>query len=198
MINHHTGPHSRPVTIPSVARSKKPKPLDAAKLFDYAVAALSARALTQGELRQRLRRRAADAGDVEPTIARLKDYGYLNDRRFAETYARLRLENQGLGRYRVLRDLKARRVAPQLAEKVVAEAYREVNEDALIRAYLARKLRRQDPAQLTPSRLATLYRSLLRAGFTGAGIRRVLSKAPIPEEWIDGLEAADADQPGES
>jgi regulatory protein len=179
-----------------VARPRQPKPLDAAGLFDYALRTLTGRALTQGELRTRLARRAADPADVEPAIARLKEYGYLNDRRFAETYARLRLENQGFGRFRVLRDLKTRRVAPQLAEKVVTDAYRQVDEGALIQEYLARKLRRQSPADLTPSRFASLYRSLLRAGFSAAGIRKALERRSVPEEWLEGLESADS--PGDS
>ena len=174
-----------------MARQRRPQPLDAAGLFDYALRALTVRALTQGELRTRLVRRAADPADVEPTIARLKQYGYLNDRRFAETYARLRLENQGLGRFRVLRDLKARRVAPPLAENVVADAYRQIDEEALIDQFLARKLRHQKPADLTPNRLASLYRSLVRAGFTSAGIRTALGKLSISDDWIDGLESTD-------
>jgi regulatory protein len=174
-----------------VARQRKPKPLDAASLFDYALRTLTARALTQGELRARLRHRAADPADVEPVIARLKEYGYLNDRRFAETYARLRLENQGFGRFRVVRDLKARRVAPRLAERVVANAYHQVDEATLIQEYLARKLRRQNLTDLTPSRFASLYRSLLRAGFSAAGIRGALQGRSVPEQWLEGIESAE-------
>lgn len=173
-----------------VALRSKPKPLDAAGLLDYALRLLSGRSLTLGELRMKLRARAANRADVEPAIARLKEYGYLDDRRFAETFARLRVENQGVGRYRVLRDLKSRRIAPQIAEKAVAEAYRDVDEDALIRDYLARRLRRRDPADLTPSRLASLYRLLLRAGFTSGGIRKALGRLSAPEEWVEGLESA--------
>lgn len=177
-----------------MARQSKPKPLDAKGLLDYALRILTARALTQGEIRTRLTGRAANPADVEPTIARLKEYGYLNDRRFAETYARLRLENQGLGRFRVLRDLKTRRVAPQLAEKVVADAYRQVDEDRLIDEYLRRKFRRQKPDSLTPNRLASLYRSLVRAGFTSGRIMKSLRKLSLPDDWVDGLEAA-AEEP---
>ena len=178
----------------NVARQIKPKPLDAKGLLDYALRALSARALTQGELRTRLARRAADPADIDPTIARLKEYGYVNDRRFAETYARLRLENQGLGRFRVLRDLKTRRVAPALAEKVVADTYRAVDEDTLIDEYLHRKFRRQKPTDLTPNRLASLYRTLVRAGFPSGKIMKALRKLSLPDDWVDGLEAA-AEEP---
>ena len=173
-------------------RSRKAKPLDAAGLLNYAVRALSARALTQGELRSRLQARAEAAGDVEGVIARLKQYGYLDDRRFAETYSRLRKENEGFGKYRVLRDLKGRRVAPALAEKIVAESYRDADEAALIEQFLKRKLRYSSarPKLDDPRRLASLYRMLLRAGFTSGKILEALRALSAHSRWVDDLESA--------
>ncbi|HYM10316.1 MAG TPA: regulatory protein RecX [Bryobacterales bacterium] len=173
-------------------RPRKPKLLDAAGLFDYAARALSGRALTQGELRTRLRARAQDASDVEGVIARLKQYGYVDDRRFAENYSRLRRENQGFGKYRVLRDLKQRRVAPALAEKAVAEAYHDTDEARLIEQFLRRKLRYSGaPPKLDdPRKLASLHRMLLRAGFTSGKILEALRKLAAQDQWVEDLEAA--------
>ncbi len=111
---------------------RRPKTLDAERLWNYALRALGGRAHSTGELREKLRRRAEKAEDVEATIARLKDSGYLNDQRFAEGYAMSRLSNERFGKTRVLRDLRGRRVAPNLAEKTVGEVYRDVDEGALI------------------------------------------------------------------
>ena len=173
-------------------RPRKPKLLDSAGLLDYALRSLSVRSLTQSELRARLKARAEEASDVEGILAKLKGYGYLDDRRFAETYTRLRRENQGFGKYRVLRDLKGRRVAPALAERVVADAFRDADECALIEDYLRRKLRYTDrrPTLEDPRKLASLYRMLLRAGFTSAKILESLRKLSARSEWVDGLEAA--------
>jgi len=165
-------------------------------LFDYAVRCLAARALSLGEIKARLQARAARQADIEPVMARLKQYGYLDDRRFAETFTRLRRDNEGLGRFRVLRDLRARRVAPAVAERAVAEAYRGVDEDALIDQYLHRKFRRQKPTDLTPNRLASLYRTLVRAGFPSPKIMKSLRKLSLPDDWVEGLEAA-AEEPAE-
>ncbi len=142
-------------------------------------------------MRSRLRSRAAEPEDVESVLARLKQYGYLDDRRFAETYSRLRRENQGFGKFRVLRDLKGRRVAPALAEKIVSESYREADESQLIEQYLRRKLRYTGaPPKLDdPRRLASLHRMLLRAGFTSGKILESLRKLSAQSEWVDSLEA---------
>ena len=87
-------------------RSRKPKALAAGPLFDYALRALSARALPQSQLRDRLLARAEDRADVPTAIARLKQYGYLDDRRLAERHSRLRRDNEGYDKFRVLRELR--------------------------------------------------------------------------------------------
>lgn len=171
-------------------KTRQPKALEAPALFDYAVRSLAARALSLGELRARLQARAARRADVEPVMARLKQYGYLDDRRFAETFTRLRRDNDGLGRFRVLRDLRARRVAPAVAERAVAEAYRGVDETRLIEEFLRRKLRSALAQIGDPRRLASLYRALLRAGFSSGKIVESLRKLAAHPEWVEDLESA--------
>src|SRR5712692_5271649 len=72
--------------------------LTAAALWEFAVKALAMRAHSTGELRRKLVQKAEKPADVEETISRLRDYGYVNDRRFAENFAGARLGNQGLGK----------------------------------------------------------------------------------------------------
>src|SRR5512140_463641 len=102
---------------------RKPRRLDAESLWLYALKALAQRAHSTGELREKLRRRAERATDIDDVLARLKDAGYLDDRRFAESFATARLSNERFGRGRVLQDLRQRRVAPALAEKTVSQVY---------------------------------------------------------------------------
>src|ERR1700682_1240247 len=94
---------------------RKPKLLDRDGLYEYALRTLGGREYSLGELREKLRRRAEVVEDIEAVLVRLKDAGYLNDRRFADNYAAARLENQGFGKGRVLRDLRQHRVAPAVA-----------------------------------------------------------------------------------
>src|ERR1700733_3112433 len=107
---------------------RPPQPLDREKLLNVALRALGGRAYSSGELREKLRRRAQSEEDVDSVLAKLKEAGYLDDRRFAENYAAVRLENEGLGKMRVLRDLRQRRVAPALAEQVTERTYQDTEE----------------------------------------------------------------------
>ena len=155
----------------------------------YAGRALAARAQSVSELRTRLKRRAERAEDVEAVIAYLKESGYANDQKFAGSFTDWRLENQGLGKARVMRDLLARRVAPGVAKAAVEAAYKDRDEGALIEAFLARKYRGKDLGALLrePKMLASAYRKLLTGGFSGGASIRVLKRYAAEAEQLEEM-----------
>ena len=168
----------------------KVRRLDAESLWAYALRVLGGRAYSIAELREKLRRRAGSEGDVDNVLSRLKDYGYLNDQRFAEGFASARLANEKFGKTRVLQDLRQRRVAPLLAEKTVQKLYRDVDESALIEDWIRRKYRTAQREGLfqEDKDLAAAYRRLLRAGFRTGEIVRVLKRFAKNPELLDTLE----------
>ncbi|MGA2590221.1 MAG: regulatory protein RecX [Bryobacteraceae bacterium] len=171
-------------------KERKPARLEAAALWEYALKVLAGRAHSTGELREKLRRKAERAGDVDPTIARLKEYGYLNDRKFAEGFAAARLENEGLGRTRVLADLSRRRVAPAVAQQTVGKVYESIDEEALAEDFVRRKFRLAPKENLFQSEkdLAAAYRRLMRAGFRSATALAVLKKFARDPDLLDSFE----------
>jgi regulatory protein len=173
---------------------RKPRRLDSAGLWAYALKVLSGRAHSTGELREKLGRRAAVPGDVESILARLKDHGYLNDRRYAEGYAAARLANERLGGARVERDLRHHRVAPALAETTVREVYRDVDETALIEEWIRRKYRLapRDGLFQEDKDVASAYRRLLRAGFRTGDILKALKRFARNPDLLDGFEPPEA------
>jgi len=173
---------------------RQPQPLDPDKLLNVALRALGQRAHSSGELREKLRRRAQNDQDVDAVLAKLKDSGYLNDRRFAESYAAARLQNQGLGKMRVLRDLRQRRVAPKLAEQVTEKTYQQTNEADLIEEFLRRKYRGKElKAFLSEQKnLAAAFRRLRYAGFSAGQSIGVLKRFANQPEVLDALEGEDS------
>jgi regulatory protein len=171
-------------------RTRAPRRLDAVALWDYAVKALASRACSSGELRQKLIARAATKDDVEASMSRLKDYGYLDDRRFADSFAVARLENQRMGKARVLQDLRRRRVAPVVAEASVQKAYQDVDESSLIEDFIRRKYRAVPKGALFREEkdLASAYRRLLRAGFQSGNAIRVLKRFAANPDLLDDFE----------
>jgi len=171
-------------------KETKRKRLDAEGLWDYALKTIGGRAQSTGELREKLRLRAARTADVDSALARLKDLGYLNDKRFAESFAEARLCNDKLGSTRVIQDLRRRRVAPSLAETTVRKTYEDVDEIALIEDWIRRKYRTTAREGLfsEDKDLAAAYRRLARAGFRAGEIIRVLKRFAKNPDLLDAFE----------
>jgi regulatory protein len=171
-------------------KERKRAPLEAAALWEYALRVLAGRAQSSGELREKLRGKAARAADVDPTMARLKEYGYLNDRKFAESFAAARLENEGLGKARVLSELSRRRVAPALAQQTVGKVYEDVSEERLAEDFVRRKFRTAPKENLFQDRkqMASAYGRLVRAGFRSATAVAVLKRFTRDPDLWEGFE----------
>src|ERR1700734_2144257 len=172
---------------------RQPQPLDPEKLLNVALRALGGRAHSAGELRDKLRRRAQSDEDVDSVLAKLREAGYRNGRRFAENFASASLQNQGLGKMRVLRDLRQRRVAPKLAEQVTEQTYQATNEAELIEEFLRRKYRGKELGAFfsEEKNLAGAFRRLRYAGFSAGQSIRVLKRFANKPEVLDALESQD-------
>lgn len=180
-----------------MAEPRKPRLLEGEALWSYALKVLTGRAHSAGEMREKLRRRAARASEVDDILARLKDHGYLNDQRFAENYAASRLANDRLGKTRVIRDLRQRRVAPALAERAARQVYQDVDEEGLIEQWIRRKYRLAPREGLfrEDKDLGSAYRRLLHAGFRTGDIVRVLKRFAKNPDLLDSFEPPE--EPGD-
>src|SRR6202171_3735469 len=152
-------------------------------LYTAAINSLSRRAYSVFEMRTYLERRAEDKESVQRVLARLKQHHHLDDERYARQFARQRAEIRKQGSFRIARDLRARGVPDRHIEAALAERSPESSESALVRERLQRRIKTLR-GPLDERRVASLYRSLLRAGFSADTIRRELSalaKRPMEE-----------------
>jgi regulatory protein len=155
----------------------KPRTIDSEPaLYDAAVKILMRRAHSVSEMKKALIRRTADEGLIQKVIARLKQNGLIDDARFAKQFARQRTEIRHQGKYRVVRELRARGVSDQHIETAVEEAAANSDEAAMVRQRIDRKLK-LFRGEIDERKLASLYRTLLRAGFSSQTIRRELKRA---------------------
>jgi regulatory protein len=155
-------------------------------LYDAAIKILMRRAHSISEMKKALIRRTADEDLIQKVITRLKQNGYIDDARYAKQFARQRTEGQKQGKFRVARDLRARGVPDRHIEAALEEAAQNTDEAAMVRQRIERKLR-SFRGEIDERKLASLYRSLLRAGFSADVIRRELhslTREEVPE--IDG------------
>src|SRR4051812_47801486 len=124
--------------------SRKAKMLDSEELWNYSLRLLAQRPYSVGELKTKLSRRSDSPSAVTETLEKLRDYGMADDEKFSEAFASSRLQNDGFGQARVLRDLWAKRVPRSVAEKAVAKTFEKTEEGELARQFLLRKYRNKD------------------------------------------------------
>jgi len=144
-------------------RSVRPPPPDALKT---AFRLLGQRAHAEGELRRKLLARGCPRDEVERSVARLRELGYLDDAAFARELVARRERTRGSRM--IAAELAARGVTREVAEAAVAA----VDHDAAVAA--ARALASRSPA-VDRRRLAE---RLTRRGFAEDVVREALDVAP--------------------
>src|SRR5271170_7671825 len=171
-------------------QTKKTDPLDEHALYDYAVVTLGRRMRTVAELtrlmRNKVERGESGAAKIDAVIARLKEYGYLNDADFAAYYAKLRQENASLGKRRVRQDLTQKGVHAEVIAKTLDVAYEDVNEEELARRHLERKRVKKPSNEKAAARV---MRMLMRAGFSTGVIFRILKKWDVDDGMLIALDS---------
>ena len=135
------------------------------KTFERAVKLLAAKPRSIAELRERLLQgKGADEAVVDTVILRLQEYGYLDDERFAFSYASYKVKQRPVGRRRLERDLKFKKVESGVANEALELVYTETPEEQLIDQAIAKRLRiRGRPKNRVEAK--SLFDHLLRQGF---------------------------------
>jgi regulatory protein len=153
------------------------------------VKALGRSMRTEAELRRLMHSRVEPSEHGEQIIAavvkRLRECGYLDDAAFAETYARLRKENEKLGARRVRQALGQKGVAPAIVNETIEARYNETNEEALAREHLERKRIAKPSNQKETARV---MRRLIAAGFSTGTIYKILRRWDVPDDALIALE----------
>ena len=172
-----------------------------ARTLQRAVKLLAAKPRSVAELRERLLEREwTDEAAADYAVAKLTEYGYLNDEQFALSFAQSRVRQKPVGRQRLARDLKNKKLDPETAEHALEKVFEETPEDTLLDEAVARRVRlRGKPTTREESK--SLFDHLLRRGFSIDLVInkvRALSASAIGDEndESDADEDADEDDSG--
>jgi regulatory protein len=174
-------------------RSEPQRKSSEAELYAAALRALMRRAHSTFELRIYLERRALDAAAVRSVLTRLKQEKLLDDGRYAFDFARARATGRRQGGRRIAQELRKRGVPDRHINAAIAQAFADLDESAIVRKVIERRTRtahgpfaarpidknrdKNFDRNLDRKKVASLYRTLLRAGFDPAVIRRELGTA---------------------
>jgi regulatory protein len=153
------------------------------RTLQRAVKLLAAKPRSIQELRERLlEKQWTDEAAADYALAKLKEYGYLDDERFAFGFASYRVRQKPVGRQRLARDLQTKKVSKETADATLELIYQETPEEELITRAIEKRIRlRGRPT--TRQETKSLYDHLLRLGFSyDLIIRKVREAADAPHE----------------
>jgi regulatory protein len=135
-----------------------------ARTFQRAVKLLTSKNRSVAELRERLSERCSSKDIVETVIERLREYGYLDDARFALGYASLKVRQQPVGRRRLEQSLAMKKVDRSVADEALDQVFAETPEDELIDRAIEKRIRLRGRPK-TREEAKKLFDHLLRQGF---------------------------------
>ena len=170
---------------------EKARPVDPEKArertFQRAVKLLAAKPRSVAELRERLlEKQWTNEEVVEAVLTKLREYGYLNDERFAYGYASFQVRQKPVGQGRLRRALALKKVDKETADEAIRLVFEETPEESLIERAIEKRTRLRGRPQ-TRAETKSLFDHLLRQGFSyDLVIRKVraVAEADIDEEGI--------------
>jgi regulatory protein len=146
--------------------------------FDCSLRVLALREHSEAELRRKLKLKGYDEPGIEESVARLKELGYLDDERFARSFAESSMRNgRGFGA-RLKLELARRGVAAPVIREALAELAQEYDEGELLAETMARRFAGFDPESATEKEKRRVVSYLQRKGFALSAILARLNTHP--------------------
>ena len=136
---------------------------------------LARRELSVAECRARLAGKDHPQDEIDVAIEHLLETGALDDRRVARAFVRTALNVKGRGRLRIQRELQEKGISREIVADVLAEAFGDTDERALVARAIQKRLRGRTTLK-DRAESARLYQYLMRQGYTPPAVVAALRK----------------------
>lgn len=137
---------------------------------------LTARELSESQVRERLAERGYTEAAISAAIDRLLEEQTLDDRRAATAVARAEATIRRRGPRRVLGKLLAMRIDRELAKAVVSDLFGERDEQELLELTLEKRLGGKPERLRDPRARQKIHAYLIRQGFSASAASSALRK----------------------
>jgi regulatory protein len=135
---------------------------------------LARRELSELQVRQRLARKGHEPDTIDEAVARLLEERAIDDARVAEAIARTQSALHKRGKVRVRMQIERAGIANATAKRAADEVFDGIDDDALLDAALAKRLRGRDTIA-DEREFQRLYRYLVGQGFDSDRVLNALT-----------------------
>ena len=149
--------------------------MDSRRAYLDALRMLGRRELSEAQIRQRLARREHDPEAIDGAVAQLIEERAIDDNRVAQAIARLETGVRKRGKLRVRRKIESAGISPATAKRALDEVFGNLDDDDLLEAALAKRLRRGSGVG-DDRDFNRLYRYLVGQGFEPQRVLALLRK----------------------
>ncbi len=145
--------------------------------YNYALNLLGARPYSTSALRRKLIQKEYEPADADDAIGRLVDNGLLDDRKYAEQFARSKIVTTGASKRRVQQDLYRKGIKGELATNAIAAVIEdeEIDPAAVIERVAKKKLAQLGDLEPLVIR-RRLFAFLARRGYELEEIKAVVAR----------------------
>ena len=158
-------------------RPRPPEDPDSSKAAYFrALRWLTARELSEAQVRTRLADRGYTKAAIDPAVERLIQDRTIDDRRAATAVARTEARVRRHGPRRVSGKLIAMKIDRDLVKEVVNELFGEMDEEELLATTLERRLRGKPERVKDPRERRKLLAYLVRQGFSASAASNALRR----------------------
>jgi len=140
---------------------------------DYALYLIEFKDRTEKELRDKFREKGYDKNDTEDEIEFLKNYGYINDKRYAEHFTHDAINIKKWGKMRIRTELLRKGVDRETIDNIIEDAFFEVEND-LVLTQMQTRFKNSDFSNIKER--TRIFNFFMRRGFSPDEIKGAMNK----------------------
>lgn len=140
---------------------------------DYALYLIEFKDRTEKELRDKFREKGYDENDTEDEIEFLKNYGYINDKRYAEHFTHDAINIKKWGKMRIRTELLRKGVDRETIDNIIEDAFFEVEND-LVLTQMQTRFKNSDFSNIKER--TRIFNFFMRRGFSPDEIKGAMNK----------------------
>ena len=140
---------------------------------DYALYLIEFRDRTEKELREKLVGKGYDEEQIEDTVEFLKNYGYIDDKRYASHFIHDAINLKKWGKIRIRSELLRKGIDREIVDFAIEDAFSEIEDD---RVLLQMQSRFKDADFSNMKERNRIFGFFMRRGFTPDEIKGAMNK----------------------
>ena len=140
---------------------------------DYALYLIEFRDRTEKELREKLTAKGYSEEQIEDTAEFLKNYGYLDDKRYASHFIHDAINLKKWGKIRIRTELLRKGIDREAVEFAIEDAFSEIEDDRVL-SIMEKRFKDSDYSNMKER--TRIFNFFMRRGFTPDEIKGAMNK----------------------